>query len=134
MDGLVVWEIQDRKILRVDYGQNTEDPAQLLRAVIAEHYKTEEETCYSLIDFAYKDFPRSFVDEYKVLAAEISGKKVIISAYLGLLPELYSAAAEVLAEVKCKEKEAWIAFFESEAAAIEWLLSFNGSTAGGSCE
>lgn len=123
MNGLVVWEVKDRKIFRIDYSQ-AEDPLQLLRLVLKEQAKIPGDYYFSLVDFAYKSYSQEFINEYKRVAREISNKKIIISAYLGLIPDLFLAAKEAAEEIK-KGHGGNIQFFEAEFTAIEWLLSFS---------
>ena len=120
MDGLTWWEHEGMKILRADYSL-VKDPLQLLHAIMQEQYTAEGTCCYSLIDFGYRTFPENFIREYEELAADLVLHKKLVAAYLGLLPEYYPVAARIVARI---DNKATTAFFESEPAAIKWLLSF----------
>lgn len=122
MEGLTHWEYEGITILRADYGL-VKDPSQLLHAIMQEQYSAEGECCYSLIDFGYRTFSENFVQEYYELVTDLTTKKRIYAAYLGLPMEHYEDAKRILASIDGK---ATIAFFESEPAAIKWLLSFRG--------
>lgn len=130
MDGLVIWDLQGLKILRIDYGQVV-DPVAMLHEIMKEHSSSESDIAYSFVDFAYRKFPQGFIDTYKVLAARISeNKKALVCAYIGLHPDHYEAAKEVAKELHLEK--VYVEFFESEAAAMEWLLSFRDE--GSNCE
>ena len=120
MEGLTRWEHEGFTVLRADYSL-VKDPLQLLHAIMQEQYSAEGDCCYSLIDFGYRTFTENFIQEYHDLAVDLASKKKLYAAYLGLPQDHYEDAKRILASVDGK---ATVAFFESEPAAIKWLLSF----------
>jgi hypothetical protein len=122
MDGLTWLDLDGMRVLRADYGV-AKDPIQLMHAIKKEQYLAEGDCIYSLTDFGQRVFSEVFIKEYGVTSRDLVSAKRIVAAYTGLTPELFHAAKEIISSL-VKEKNATIEFFETEPAAIEWLLSF----------
>jgi len=120
MDGLIWWEHDGMKILRVDYNL-VQDPLQLLHNAALELYSTERDLCFSLVNFGRKTFPDSFLRKHAELAADLVQHKKLIIAYVGLLPKYHEIAKRTVDRF---DDTATVMFFETEPFAIEWLLSF----------
>ena len=122
MDGITIWENRGRKILRVDYAL-IDDLITAGRATLDLQENMEGPVIYALIDFANRPLSQEYVEMYKQRAVEIAKKKVIVAAYLGLATSGYDAARKVLNTLP--PKSTYVEFFETEVAAIGWLLSFD---------
>ncbi len=121
MDGLTWLDLAGFRILRADYGV-AKDPIQLMHATKQEQYLTKEYWVYCLVDFALKPFSESFVDEYRETSRNLLSEKKIVAAYIGLIPELFEAAKGIIERLD--PARAQVEFFETEPAALAWLISF----------
>ena len=124
MEGLTWLDIDGFKILRVDYGA-AQDPLQLMHATKQEQYKFEGPCVYSLTNFGGRIFSSSFVQEYERTSRDLLSEKKIVAAYINLAHGLFDDAKRIISSIVVARKTATIIeFFETEPAAIEWLMSF----------
>ena len=121
MEGLDWLDLDGMRVLRADYGAAT-DPIQLMHAVKQEQYKYEGSCIFSLTDFGGKVFTEAFIQEYARTSRDLVEERKIIAAYTNLAPELFEDAKRILAYLA--GENVVVEFFETEPAAIEWLLSF----------
>lgn len=121
MNGLEWLDLDGLKVLRADYGASV-DPIQLMHAVKQEQYKFEGPCVFNLTDFGGRLFTEAFVREYERTSQDLISEKKVVAAYMNLAPELFDDAKRIIAILA--GKSAIVEFFETEPAAMDWLLSF----------
>ena len=120
MEGLTWLDVSGFRILRADYGV-AKDSVQLMHAVKQEQYLSGP-CVYSLTDFGMKSFSEAFVKEYGKTSRDLVAQKKIVAAYIHLIPELFDAAKEIIYSLR--GETAKVEFFQTEPAALDWLMSF----------
>ena len=122
MNGLAIWEHEGKRIIRADYSL-VDDPMILAAAVMKLQEESPTETIYALIDFAFIHLSPEFLQFYKNKAVALSSTRTIVAAYLGLVQDMYAEARKIIKVLP--PRTTYVEFFETESAAISWLLSFD---------
>jgi hypothetical protein len=121
MKGLYWLERDNRKILCADYS-STNGPIQLLHAFRVEQHRFEDSCVYSLVNLNFINFSESFIKEYIDTAQDVLQYKKSVSAYIKISDKTKETVDRVFGAIP--KDRVRVEFFETEPAALGWLLSF----------
>lgn len=108
-------------ILFVDYSR-VENTSTLLQLVKTEILQCSGDTVYTLQNFGKETYDNVFRENMYWTLTEILKAKKLVCACVGLPNDSLSYALGI--EETIKDNKGFVEIFDTEAAALKWLLSF----------